>query len=108
MVRSAGVVLVVGIFMAACEKKESAPAPAPAREGKQAAVDRALGAGTSDTVMAGKGAIVGQQCALMCQGKPGIDPDACVARCTKTCADEKNTASIDSCAQRVAAESPAL
>src|SRR4051794_11448775 len=86
---------VVVLFAAACEKKENAPTPAPTREGKQAAVDRALGAGTSDTVMAGKVALVGQQCAIMCQGKPGIDPDPCVSRCSKTCAAEKDTSSID-------------
>lgn len=89
-----------------CDKKE--PAPSAPKTDKRGAVDKAIGAGNSEAVQAGKGAIVAQECALMCQAKPGIDPGQCTPRCVKECASATDTGAIDACAQRIADETPGL
>ena len=91
----------------ACDKKPDTTA-APAKTDKRGAVDKAIGTSNAEAIQAGKGAIVAQECALMCQAKPGIDPGQCMPRCVKECASATDTGAIDACAQRIADETPGL
>ena len=93
------------VLFAACETKPAKPSADAAPKSDLAAKGIAMPEGAS---AAAKGAVVSQQCAIVCGAKLGIDTGACTSRCVTTCANENDVPAIDACANKTADASPAL
>lgn len=98
------------VLLAACSKKEDAPAATGAPRSKEERANGALALASADSELAAnaKAALVVQQCSIACGAKPGIDTSACTSVCAERCKAETEIARVDACASKVASESPPL